>query len=141
MKASQNCINLISKFENCKLTAYQDSAGYWTIGFGHKAGVKRGMKITQEQALTYLRNDIVIVENAINKKGYSLNQNQFDSLVSFFYNLGTTAITKYDFNSILKTNPRSSLIPTKMKQFVYAGGVKLNGLITRRQEETRLYTA
>lgn len=76
---SQVGINLIKSFEACKLTAYQDSAGVWTIGCGHTSGVKSGMKITQAQADAYLKADLKTSENAVNKKvTYSIKQNQFD---------------------------------------------------------------
>ena len=55
MRASQILINQIKKFEACALTAYQDSVGMWTIGYGHTAGVKKGDKITRYQAELFLK--------------------------------------------------------------------------------------
>lgn len=55
---NKETIALIKKFEGCRLTSYQDSVGVWTIGYGHTAGVKRGMKITQAQAEKYLAEDL-----------------------------------------------------------------------------------
>lgn len=58
MKTSQNGINLIKKFERCRLTAYKCPAGVWTIGYGHTDNVKKGQTITQEQADSYLKSDL-----------------------------------------------------------------------------------
>ena len=62
MKASQRLIDAIKKFEGCVLTAYQDTAGVWTIGYGHTKGVKKGDKITHFQAEQFLREDIAVFE-------------------------------------------------------------------------------
>ena len=64
MKASRRLIDAIKRFEACRLTAYQDSVGVWTIGYGHTKGVKRGDKITQQQADEYLRADLATYEAA-----------------------------------------------------------------------------
>ena len=58
MKASNTLITAIKKFESCQLTAYQDSVGVWTIGYGHTKGVKKGDKITLYQAEQFLREDL-----------------------------------------------------------------------------------
>ncbi len=63
MKTSKNGINLIKKFEGCRLTAYKCAAGVPTIGYGHTAGVKMGQAITQEKADRYLKDDLVKYEN------------------------------------------------------------------------------
>ena len=91
MKTSQNGINLIKKFEGCRLEAYRCPAGKPTIGYGHTAGVKMGQKITQVQAESYLKDDLVKYEKLVKKYNpkYHWNQNQFDALVSFAYNIGS----------------------------------------------------
>ena len=66
MKTSQNGINLIKRFEGCKLTAYKCPAGVWTIAYGHTVGVYSGMKITQQQADEFLKQDLVVYENHVN---------------------------------------------------------------------------
>ena len=60
-KIGQAGLNLIKQFEGCRLSAYQCAAGVWTIGYGHTAGVKKGMTIMQAQADAYLKQDIIIV--------------------------------------------------------------------------------
>ena len=58
-KIGQAGLNLIKQFEGCRLSAYQCAAGVWTIGYGHTAGVKKGMTITQAQADAYYRGKTV----------------------------------------------------------------------------------
>ena len=84
MRTSQNGINLIKRFEGCRLTSYKCPSGKWTIGYGHTNGVKQGQKITKIKAEEYLKNDLKAFENAVEKMvKVPLNQNQFDALVSF----------------------------------------------------------
>ena len=83
---SQAGIDLIKSFESCRLTAYQDSVGVWTIGYGHTNGVYKGMTITQAQADAFLREDLKTAENTVNSKvTYPITQNMFDALVSFTF--------------------------------------------------------
>ena len=90
MKTGQAGIDLIKKFEGCRLTAYKCPAGVWTIGYGHTAGVKQGQKITAAQAEIYLKADLEKYEKKVDKYGsYNWNQNEFDALVSFAYNVGS----------------------------------------------------
>ena len=92
MELSKRGLELIKSFEGCRLTAYQCAAGVWTIGYGHTSGVKKGDKITQDQADAFLKCDcsrFVKHVNDINDKyHYGFNQNEFDALVSFAYNIG-----------------------------------------------------
>ncbi|HLP06065.1 MAG TPA: lysozyme [Paludibacter sp.] len=141
MKTSDKGIALIIKHEKCRLSAYQDSAGNWTIGYGHKGGVRKGQVITKQKANDFLRKDLASVENAINAKKYRLTQGQFDALVSLFYNLGTGAIKKYGFHPLLKQNPNSEVVPAKIKRYVYSGGSVQGGLVIRRSEEVQLYNS
>ena len=93
MRASQTLINQIKKFEDCKLTAYQDSKGVWTIGYGHTAGVKKGDRCTQYQAEQYLKEDLAKFEAVANKCKNLTTQGRYDAVVDFIYNCGPA-----DFN-------------------------------------------
>ena len=83
-------IALITGFEGLELESYQDIAGIWTVGYGHTGPeVTPDMKITFREAEMLLKNDLRPRENAINETvTVPLNQNQFDALVSFIYNIG-----------------------------------------------------
>ena len=133
MKTSQNGINLIKKFEGCRLTAYKCPAGVWTIGYGHTAGVKEGQKITQEQADNFLILDLKVYENHVNNLKLPLNQNQFDALVSFTYNCGQGNLRTLVRNRSLGQIAEALLLYNK------AGGTILQGLVRRRKEERELF--
>lgn len=135
MNISEKGINLIKKFEGCHLTAYLCPAGKWTIGYGHTAGVKKGMRITQAQAEEYLRQDCKSSERAVNALGRKLNQNQFDALVSFAFNCGVGNLRT------LCRNRSMEVIAEKILLYTKAGGRTLKGLVKRRKEERALFLA
>lgn len=137
-RIGQAGLALIKQFEGCRLIAYQCSAGVWTIGYGHTAGVYKGMKITQAQADAFLKQDIAKFEKYINNPSYvpftdKLNQNQFDALVSFAFNLGQGNVKK------LCTGRVMNQIPSAMQQYCKAAGKTLPGLQRRRKAEAALY--
>ena len=137
-RIGQAGLALIKQFEGCRLIAYQCSAGVWTIGYGHTAGVYKGMKITQAQADAFLKQDIAKFEKYINNPSYvpftdKLNQNQFDALVSFAFNLGQGNVKK------MCTGRTINQIPSAMQQYCKAAGKTLPGLQRRRKAEAALY--
>ena len=135
MKTSEKGISLIKRFEGLRLTAYQCTAGVWTIGYGHTSGVKPTNTITQAQAEQYLQEDIVKFETKVNKyqEKYRFNQNEFDALVSFAYNVGN--IDKLTADG---TRTRAT-IAEKILLYNKCGGEELEGLTTRRQAERELF--
>ena len=141
MKVSNDCISLIKQFEGCQLTAYKCPSGVWTIGYGHTAGVKEGMKISQAQAELYLLDDLQKYADRVNKydSKYSWKQNEFDALVSFCYNIGNI-----DQLTAKGTHTKET-IATNMLNFNKAKDktgklVVLNGLVRRRKAEHALFT-
>lgn len=139
MNTGEKGIELIKSFEGCRLTAYRDSVGIWTIGYGHTAGVEQGMTITQAKAEGLLKNDLVIYENYVKKYiTYALNQNQFDALVSFTYNLGGGNLQKSDLRKYLNAGNLQAAA-NEFDKWVYAGGIKLSGLVRRRAAEKALF--
>lgn len=93
MRMSQNGIDLLKGFEGLELEAYQDIAGIWTIGYGHTGNdVEPGMRISEREAENLLRSDLRPREQAVERlTDVDLNQNEFDALVSFVYNVGIEA--------------------------------------------------
>lgn len=136
MNISQEGIDLIKRFEGCKLTAYKPvpTEKYWTIGIGHYgADVKPNMVISEERAERLLRDDLKKYEGYVEKTGLQLNQHQFDALVSFTYNCGYGNLRK------LITNRTLPEIGDAIQLYNKAGGKVLNGLVRRRAAEKALF--
>ena len=142
-KISKNCLDLVKKFEGCRLTAYRDEVGVWTIGYGITNSdksitgttIKRGLKISKETAEKWL-------EESLNKKylplvlkydEYNWNQNELDALVSFAYNIGSiTQLTA-------KGTRSKKTIAAKLLEYNKAGGKVYRGLTRRRKAEQKLF--
>ena len=139
MNISQNGINLIKQFEGLRLEAYQCAAGVWTIGFGHTSGVKQGDKITFGQAEDFLRSDLEKFENAINNLVTAeLNQNQFDAMISFVFNIGINAFKKSTMLKFLNNNS-FPLAAGQFDRWIKSKGKVLEGLVKRRKAEKELF--
>lgn len=137
MKTSQRGIDLIKEFEGLRLTAYKCPAGVYTIGYGHTRGVKRGMKIIEEEASAFLTADLRNSEKAVERYDaiYHWNQNEFDALVSFTFNCGAT-----NLRALLRNGRRNRLqIAATLPLYRKAGGKVLKGLERRRAAEKTLF--
>lgn len=138
MITNQSGIDLIKRFEGCRLTAYKCPAGIWTIGFGHTANVKEGDKITMAMAESLLKMDLVSREHFLNMLNLGLNENQFSALISLIYNIGQGNFLKSPVLKSLRNKETKNIKDAFMKH-VYGGGVKLPGLVKRREEEYKLF--
>jgi lysozyme len=143
MKTSDRGLNLIKKFEGFSPVTYICVAGFRTIGYGH--AIKKGEKwdnsgvITEGEASELLAQDIGIAERAVQRLIYvPLNQEMFDSLVSWTFNLGGGALQRSTMRSVLNRQEYRS-VPNEMRKWVYGGGKPQKGLIRRREEEARLF--
>lgn len=137
-RIGQAGLDLIKQYEGCRLAAYRCAAGVWTIGYGHTAGVHSGMTITQAQADAYLQQDIAKFEGYVNNPAYvpiteQLNQNQFDALTSFAFNLGAGNLRK------LCKGRTAAQIARAMPSYNKAAGKVLAGLTRRRKAEQALF--
>ena len=132
MKSSRRLIDAIKRFEACRLTAYQDSVGVWTIGYGHTKGVKRGDKITQQQADEYLRADLATYEAAANQCKRLDTQGKFDAVVDFMFNCGVKAFNGSTLKKYIESGRKTYEIQEQFLRWVNAGGKKLGGLVSRR---------
>ena len=139
MKTSNEGIELIKRHESLRLNAYLDPVGIPTIGYGHTKDVLLGDVITKEEAERLLIEDLVTVENEINSHNLNINQNQFDALASFVYNVGVGNFRSSTLLKRLKANPNDPDIANQFKRWVYGGGKVLPGLVRRRNEEAKLY--
>lgn len=134
MRISENGLNLIKSFEGCRLTAYKCPAGVWTIGWGHTGGVKPGQNITQAEADQMLVSDMTAYEQKVDKyASYHWNQNEFDALTSFAYNVGS-------IDQLTANGTRNRVtIAEKILQYNKGGGKVLPGLTKRREAERKLF--
>ena len=135
---SENGVKLITSFEGCRLKAYKclTSEKYYTIGYGHYgADVTKDMEITKEQAIELFVNDCIKFEDKVNAymPKYNFNQNQFDALVSFAYNVGNIKKLTADGTRTIEE------ISVHMLDYVKSGGLVINGLVKRRAKERELF--
>lgn len=134
MTLSSAGLNLIKSFEGLRLTAYRDSAGVWTIGYGHTKGVKKGQIISEQLAELFLQEDLDYAVAAVNGLNRDLTQGEFDGLVSFTFNCGIGNLHK------LCDGRTMDQIKEKILLYNKAGGTVLTGLMRRRRAELQLMT-
>ena len=139
MNTSQNGIDLIKHFEGCELYAYKCPAGVWTIGYGHTKDVEPGMQITEDDAHNMLVEELNEYETYVNTLvSVPLNQNQFDALVSWVYNLGGGNLKASTLLKVLNSGDYEG-VPAQIMRWKKAGGKVLEGLTRRRQAEADLF--
>lgn len=138
---SQEGIDLIKKFESYSPTPYLCPAQKWTIGYGHviKAG-ETFKHLTEEEATILLAKDLKTAEYNVRRQIFPpIKQNQFDSLVSFTFNVGAAALQRSTLRQKINRLDFESITDEFMR-WVYAGGIKLRGLMIRRHAEASLFT-
>lgn len=150
MKICDKGLALLREFEGCKLLAYKDGGGVWTIGFGHTEGVKRGDNITQEQAEQILKLDLESRERRLTAllEGTPTSQEQFSALLCLVFNIGfgdpnhkPKPIAGLLTSTVLKRH-RLGNHTGAAKAFgmwIRDNGKIVNGLIRRRAAEAKLY--
>ena len=144
MQLSQKGLDLIKEFEGCRLTAYQDAVGIWTVGYGCTSAdksitgveIRKGLTITKTVAENWLKltTDKKYGANVMKYDSkYHWNQNQYDALVSFAYNIGS-------IDQLTQNGTRTiAQISEKILAYDKAGGKTLAGLTRRRKAEKELF--
>lgn len=143
MQLSQKGLDLIKQFEGLRLEAYKalKTEKYWTIGYGHYGeDVKEGQKITKTEAENLLKKDVKRFEHGVHDNVIveELNQNQYDALVSFAYNVGVGAFKSSTLLEKLKKKDYEGA----SKEFLRwnkSGGKVIKGLVNRRAKERELF--
>lgn len=135
-KINKSGLNLIKKYEGCRLTSYICPAGVLTIGYGHTGkDVKPNQTISKKKAINLLKKDLTRFERHVQSYNYiyEWTDNEFSALVSFAFNIGNIdQLTAYG------TRTRSQ-IRTAMLKYVKANGKTLAGLVKRRKAELKLF--
>jgi GH24 family phage-related lysozyme (muramidase) len=139
MQISYNGVQALKEREGCKLTAYQDQHGVWTLGVGttmiEGRPVQEGMTCTPEQATQWMWNDLAWAQTAVNQGvKVVLNQDQFDALVSFTYNEGAHAFLT---STLLQKLNQQDFIGAgnEFRKWIYVGKNRNEGLVNRRESE------
>ena len=139
MKISSDGLELIKHFEGCETTAYQDSVGVWTIGYGHTKNVEEGQTCSIEDAETMLADEMDEYEGYINNMvKVDLEQHEFDALVAWVYNLGPTNLGESTMLKVLNGG-QFDRVHSEMKRWNRAGGQVLEGLVRRRTAEALMF--
>jgi lysozyme len=144
---SINAVTLLAELEGFSEMPYLDSSNTATIGFGttkYPNGEIVSMSdnpITMAYAYSCMRYDMQNISNELNKLPIRLNQNQFDALICFIYNIGITKFLESTFYDNLKNYIYKG---TELLQWVYITTKtgkkrKSSGLANRRQKEYELF--
>jgi lysozyme len=131
MQPSEACYKLTEASEGCRLKAYQDTGGVWTIGYGHTGGVRKGQIITLDQAVSLLKHDMNSAARFVDSHATNCTQNQFDALVDFTFNVGpgqflSSHLLKYH------NNREYEKAAAEFPKWKYDNGKIEPGLVTRR---------
>jgi lysozyme len=133
---------LLKELEGCKLTAYQDSAGIYTIGFGHTGAIFPGMVITRDEADQLCGYDLIGPEAAVSDAVQDATDNQFAALVLFTYNVGVGAFRQ----STVLVRHLAGDYEGAANAFLFWNKAHINGVLTvvpgltnRREAERALY--
>lgn len=134
-------IELIKKWEGLRLEAYQDIVGVWTVGYGLTGpSIKKGTKITKDEAEAKLNHIVIGLASKIaGLVPKPLTQGQMCALVSFCYNLGIGAFQKSTMLRLINEG-RHKEAAEEFDKWVFAGGKRVKGLVSRRQAEKQLFT-
>mgnify|MGYP003612844603 CR=1 FL=1 len=132
-------LDIVKEAEGLRLSAYLCPAGIPTIGYGHTKGVKLGDTCTREQAEEWLENDFFTAKQDVKAVvRVPLRENQLDALASFVFNLGVRKLIQSTLLKKLNAGDYSGAA-AEFDKWVFAGKVKLNGLVKRRAKERQLF--
>lgn len=141
-KISERGLAIIKEHEGLRLKAYLPTKNdVWTIGWGHTHTARKGMTITEKQAQELLESDVRWVEEALRKHVKApLNQNQFDALGSFVFNVGQT---NFSGSTLLRKLNQANYLGAadEFPKWKYQKGVVLQGLVKRRAQERELFVS
>lgn len=156
MRMSSEGMKKLITWEGMETYLYEDVAGLKTIGVGHLltrdelssgkiwikgSAVKYQNGLTEQQVYDLLEQDLESFEDAVHSLvKVELNQNQFDSLVSFSFNVGVNAFKN---STLLKRLNKGQYdeIPDQLRRWTYSGGKKVKGLVNRRENEIALWNS
>lgn len=139
MQPSKDCLYLTEKSEGCRLKAYQDTGGVWTIGYGHTNGVQPNQTITQAMAEVLLKHDMEYASKFVEQHAGVCTQGQFDALTDFVFNVGPSQFLSshlYRYH----TSGQYEKAAAEFPKWKYDNGKVEPGLVARRSLEQALYS-
>ena len=142
MKSSDLLIRKIKEFEGLSLKAYKPvpTEKFYTIGYGHYgADVKANQVITEKEAESLLRKDLEKFEDYVNNLGVCKRYSEFASLTDFAFNLGTAALGRSTLLKYIRQGKAEQYIRGEFAKWVNSKGMRLKGLVIRRQWEADRY--
>lgn len=137
MKSSDLLIAKVKEFEGYRGVAYKCAAGVYTIGWGHTKRVKAGQTCTEAMAAEWLREDLSTAERACNNIKELDTQGKFDACVDFIFNLGLGSFLSSTLYRKIKAKAATAEVQAEFRRWVYAKGVRLDGLVRRREWEAQ----
>lgn len=143
MHINEAGLDLLMRFEGCRLKAYRDAGGIWTIGYGHTGkDVHPGMTLDHPAAIELLADDVRRFERAVERAVHDVptTGNQFSAMVCLAYNIGEGGFAR---STVLRQHRKGStrLAGAAFMLWVKVGKRVLKGLVRRRNAERRLYAS
>ena len=142
-QVSRAAVDLIKRFEGYRMKAAQLPDGRWTIGYGHTLTARGGATVSEKDAEALLLYDLISVAHAVNEQTYApLNQNQFDSLVCFAFNIG---VDNFMRSGVLRRINEGSLLQAACAMEMWRKAdfegerIVIDALVRRRSAEKALF--
>lgn len=137
---SKRGLQFIRKWEALRLVAYKDGGGVWTVGYGHTENVYAGMTISEPQAESLLRTDVLVVEQALRQLvTVPLGQSEYDALSSFVFNVGREQFRTSTLLRMLNSMDYDGAAD-QLLRWVHDNGKEVQGLVNRRRDERLMFT-
>jgi lysozyme len=143
---SDTLIDFIKSFEGFSATPYFDEVNVKTLGYGMTGTEIEGINSVTEEQATQMLKDLInnkyapVVKSDLDSKGVVLNQAEFDSLISFSYNCGTSALLGSTlYKNVCAGIKDAATITTNFQAWSNAGGQRLEGLYNRRTKEANIF--
>jgi lysozyme len=140
MQISDRGLKHIEDSEGCRLKAYQDTGGVWTIGYGHTERVLPNQVITQAMAEMLLKHDVEYASKLVQERAGACTQGQFDALTDFVFNVGPTQFLSSHLYAYHKEGSYKQAA-LEFPKWKFDNGKVIPGLVIRRQKERELYEA
>lgn len=145
MPVPGEAVDLAKRFEGLRLDAYYDPVGFPTQGYGHLlsretfADLSRWPRIEQKQADDWLEFDLDRAARAVRRLiTVPLTRGQYAALIDFTFNIGSGNLEISTLRRVINRGDYDEA-PQQFMRWVYAGGIRLAGLVRRRAEEVRFF--